>query len=116
MADGAASRVPDATHGRAGTRDRGSMAVLTVLVVLGVAVASMTALIPHLVAIGDRQRAQNAADAAALAGVEGGREASVRLAASNGGVVIAWSRTGSAVTVAVRFDEQVAEARATNAP
>ena len=37
-------------------RDRGSMAVLTVLVVLGVAVASMTALIPHLVAIGDRQR------------------------------------------------------------
>ena len=116
MADRATSGVSSATDDRAGTRDRGSIAVLTVLVVLGVAVASMTALIPHLVAIGDRQRAQNAADAAALAGVEGGREASVRLAASNGGVVIAWSRTGAAVTVAVRFDDQVAEARATNAP
>jgi hypothetical protein len=97
-------------------RDRGSMAVTTVLVVLGVTVASMTALIPHLVAIGDRQRAQNAADAAALAGVEGGREASVRLAGSNGGVVIAWRRSGAEVTVVVRVDEQVAEARATNAP
>jgi hypothetical protein len=92
------------------------MAVLTVLVVLGVAVASMTALIPHLVAIGDRQRAQNAADAAALAGVVGGRDASVRLAASNGGVVVAWYRSGAEVTVTVRVDDQIAEARATNAP
>jgi hypothetical protein len=98
------------------SRDRGSMAVATVLVVLGVAVASMSALIPHLVAIVDRQRAQNAADAAALAGVEGGREASERLAASNGGVVIAWHRSAAEVTVTVRVDDQVAEARATNAP
>jgi hypothetical protein len=105
-----ASRASRASH------DRGSMAVATVLVVLGVAVASMTALIPHLVAIGDRQRAQNAADAAALAGVEGGRGASVRLAASNGGALIAWHRSGAEVTVVVQVDDQVAEARATNAP
>jgi hypothetical protein len=92
------------------------MAVLTVLVVLGIAVASMMSLIPHLVAIGDRQRAQNAADAAALAGVEGGPEASARLAAANGGVVVRWHRAGAEVTVSVRVDDQVAEARATNAP
>ncbi len=96
--------------------DRGSAFVLTVLVGLAVTSAALAALVPWLDELGDRERARNAADAAALAGVTGGKPAATALAEANGGVLIAWRRDGSVVTVAVRVDDQVAEARATNGP
>jgi hypothetical protein len=64
----------------------------------------------------DAARARTAADAAALAGVTGGRTAAVRLAASNGGAVIAWARAGQTVTLTVRVGDAVATARATDEP
>ena len=97
-------------------RDRGGMAVLTVLVGLAISSAALAALVPLLDAVGDRQRAQNAADAAALAGVTGGRAAAERLASANGATVVEWRREGDDVVVTVVVDGRRAAARATNAP
>ncbi len=54
-------------------RDRGSMLVLVVMVGVAVTAAVTLALLPVLGGLVDRQHAQSAADAAALAGVTGGR-------------------------------------------
>ena len=97
-------------------RDRGSMGLFTMLVGIAVTSAVLAAAIPWLDALGDVQRAQNAADAAALAGVEGGRAASARFAGANGATLVAWRRDGADVVVTVRYDEREASARATNAP
>lgn len=97
-------------------RDRGSMLVFTVLVGLAFTAAILVALVPWLDHTIDARRAQHAADAAALAGVTGGRSASAELADVNGATLIAWSRSGSAVTVTVRVDDQDASARATDGP
>jgi Flp pilus assembly protein TadG len=100
--------------------DRGQ-AVLLMLVV--VALCGLMA-----VAVGrlggvlvDRQQAQTAADAAALAGVEGGRAAAADFAARNGGTLVAYDEVGSGsgvrtVTVTVSAGEATATARATNGP
>jgi hypothetical protein len=61
----------------------------------------------------DAARARSAADAAALAAVEGGRPAASRLAARHGATVVSWQRHGAAVTVTVRVGDAVATARAT---
>jgi hypothetical protein len=92
------------------------MAVLTMLVGVAVSSATLAALVPLLDAIGDRQQAQNAADAAALAGVAGGRAAADRLASANGATVVEWRREGDDVVVTVVVDGRRAAARATNAP
>jgi hypothetical protein len=92
------------------------MLVFTVLVGLAVTSATVVALVPWLDGLIDRERARNAADAAALAGVTGGRDASATLAADNGGVLVSWKRDGAAVTVTVRVDDSRATARATNGP
>jgi len=63
--------------------------------------------------VGDAGRARSAADAAALAGVEGGRPAAAALAAANGGVLVAWRGDGGAVEVTVRIGRASATARAT---
>ena len=63
----------------------------------------------------DRTRAQTAADAAALAGLDGGPFAASRLAARHGAQVIAWSERGDVVTVTVRLGDTTATARATDA-
>ena len=97
-------------------RDRGSMLVLVVLVGLAITAAVTITLVPVLSALIDRQHAQSAADAAALAGVEGGRAASDAVAAANQGTLVAWSQTGFDVTVMVQVGDQVASARATDAP
>lgn len=96
--------------------DRGQSAVLLLVVVavllvtMSLAVAAMgrTAL--------DRTRAQTAADAAALAALDGGAAAAAQLAARHGAVVIAWSVAGDEVTVTVRIGDVTATARATDAP
>jgi predicted MarR family transcription regulator len=92
------------------------MLVFTTLVGVALCAAVTLALMPLLVDLVHRQRAQSAADAAALAGVTGGRAASARLASANDGVVVSWSRDGRAVTVTVAVGDQRASARATDAP
>ena len=97
-------------------RDRGSMLVLTVLVGTAITAAVLVAIVPVLGDLVDRQRAQAAADAAALAGVSAGRGGAAALAAANGGVLVSWSESGDEVTVVVAVDGQRAQARATDAP
>jgi hypothetical protein len=89
-----------------------ALAVMVVAIVLVVAVGELGG---NLV---DAGRARTAADAAALAGVEGGREASARVAVANGGTLVSWSRRpdggGLLVTVTVRVGRASATAAATN--
>jgi hypothetical protein len=63
--------------------------------------------------VGDAGRARSAADAAALAGVEGGRTGSAALAAANGAALVMWQREGADVVVTVRVGRATATARAT---
>ncbi len=87
------------------------MAVVVVLAALvAVGVAQEGAVVV------DRQRAQTAADAAALAGVLGGRPAAQRMAASNGAVLVAYEQHGFEVTVVVSFGQIRARARASHGP
>lgn len=96
--------------------DRGSMTVLAVLVGIATTAAIMLALVPLLADLTDRQRARSAADAAALAGVAGGRSAAAEFSRRNDAVLVGWGRSGREVTVRVRVGEQVVTARATDGP
>lgn len=66
----------------------------------------------------DRTRAQTAADAAALASLDGGRAAAGELALRHGATVVAWSAGPGPfeVTVTVRVGDTTATARASDAP
>jgi len=81
-------------------------------VVLAVAVADFG---HHLI---ERGRAQHAADAAALASLDGGRAAADLLARRNGATLVSWTRGPGPdeVTVVVRVGASTARARATDAP
>jgi hypothetical protein len=92
------------------------MLVFVMLVGVAFTAAVTLALLPVLTALIDHARAQNAADAAALAGVTGGASASSAIAAANDAAVVAWSRSGHDVTVTVQVGEQQATARATDEP
>jgi hypothetical protein len=97
-------------------RDRGSALVLVVLVAVAFTIAAgagLTALSRDLI---DVSRARSAADAAALASVEGGQAAAIELATANGATLVSWAQVGSDVVVEVRVGEAVARARATNVP
>ena len=63
-----------------------------------------------------RQRAQTAADAAALAGVTGGPAAAARLAGVNGARLVSFTADGDDVLVVVEVDGERAAARATDGP
>lgn len=96
-------------------RDRGQavvlvLALVAVLVVMLVAVAQFGA---RLVA---REQAQVVADAAALAGVVGGRGEAERMAIANGGVLMTFQSGGDEVVVGVQVGGETATARATRAP
>ena len=101
-------------------RDRGQAVLLMLAVIvcsglLAIAVGELGAILR------DRQQAQNAADAAALAGVEGGRAAADELARANGAVLFGFDRApasagGWTVLATVRVGAVSARARATNAP
>jgi 2-keto-4-pentenoate hydratase len=97
-------------------RDRGSAAILTVVVALAVTATVAVGLESLGTRLADREQARTAADAAALAGVRGGRPASSTLAERNGGVLVSWSTDGTAVTVTVRVGDETAIARATDGP
>ncbi len=99
---------------RASTGDRGQAAVL----VLMVATVLFVGLSSAVVAVGgrmvDRTRAQTAADAAALAGSVGGRDAADMMARRHGASVVSFSRgpSGADVTVVVRRGAATAKAAA----
>ena len=97
-------------------RDRGSMLVLVVFVGVAITAAVLFALMPVLVELTHRQQARSAADAAALAGVNGGRAAAASIAQANDAALVSWARDGRDVTVEVRVGDQVVMARATDAP
>lgn len=96
--------------------DRGSATILTVLVALALTFAIATSLVRFVTGLIDRQHAQSAADAAALAGVGGGQAAAAGLAAANGAALVGWSVDGHQVTVRVQVGDHVAVARATDEP
>ena len=100
---------------REAVADRGSMVLLvTVAVVVAAMAAVATAELG--VAMVQRQRAQTAADAAALAAVDGGAAAAARLASRNGGRLVGFVERTSVVTVTVRVGDAVATASATDDP
>jgi hypothetical protein len=98
---------------RATWRDERGQAVPLAAALVGLAVVVTIALGGLAGDVVDAGRARTAADAAALAGVEGGRGAAARLAAANGGSLVSWSQQGDAVTVTVRVGDAVATAGAT---
>jgi len=97
-------------------RDRGSASVMVVLVAVAFTVAAGAGLAQLSRDLIDVSRARSAADAAALASVEGGREAAIELATTNGATLVSWAQLGSDVVVEVRVGDAVATARATNVP
>jgi len=95
--------------------DRGQAVwlVLAVAVIIAVVALAAARFSLRLVA---REQAQVAADAAALAALDGGREAAARLAASNHAQLIVCDLIGDDVVVTVVVDGERATARATRAP
>ena len=98
----------------AGT-DRGQSVVLLLPIVAIAAVLAMGAARFGTTATG-RAQAQAAADAAALAAVEGGASAASRLARANGGTLTRFAVAGGDVVVTVTVGGVSATARATNGP
>jgi Flp pilus assembly protein TadG len=98
-----------------GVSDRGSAVLLVAVALVFAGLLSVGA-----AALGEamlhRQQAQTAADAAALAGVSGGRSAAARYAARNGAVLVAFWRRGSVVTVVVERHRAHATASASDGP
>jgi Putative Flp pilus-assembly TadE/G-like len=98
------------------TTDRGQAAVVVVTVVAVLLVVFSLAVAQMGRTTVDRTRAQTAADAAALASLEGGADAAADLAGRHGAIVIGWSRSGFEVTVTVRLGDVNATARASDEP
>jgi hypothetical protein len=91
--------------------DRGTI-VFATLLVAALTVAVLLGLGGLARRVADHGRAQTAADAAALAGVEGGRAASDEAANRNGGTLLAFDMVGHDVLVLVRVGGAEARARA----
>lgn len=96
-------------------RDHGS-AVLAVAIAVVLVFTTAVATTELGLAMVHRQRAQHAADAAALAGLDGGAAGAARLAQANGARLVAFARTGAVVTVTVALGDATATARATDGP
>ena len=100
------------------THDRGQAAIMFVIVVVALAALAMAGLAQLGGTARDRVRAQSAADAAALASLDGGRAVAVRIAAANGATVVWWSAGPGEfeVTITVQVGEEIARASASNEP
>ncbi|MFT4865806.1 MAG: Flp pilus assembly protein TadG [Ilumatobacter sp.] len=96
----------------------GQAAVLLLVVVVVMGIALVSALVEFGAVTQQRARAQTAADAAALASLDGGAAAASTYARRHGATVVSWSRGPGQyeVTVIVRLGDTTASARATNAP
>jgi len=86
------------------------LAVIALVVVMMVATAGFGA---RVVA---KEQAQVAADAAALAGVVGGRAAAAGVATANDATLVSFTTAGEEVRVVVRLGNDTAAAVATRAP
>ena len=64
----------------------------------------------------DAARARTAADASALASVQGGRDAAAVIAEANGATLVDWRAVGDDVVVVVQVGDAIASARATDSP
>lgn len=97
-------------------RDRGQAAVLVVIIGATLFVLMMTALSSLGSRVLDRVQAQTAADAAALASLDGGRQTADQIARTYGAIVISWWRGPGPdeVSVVVRVGDSTATARATD--
>ncbi|MFT3852020.1 MAG: hypothetical protein QM733_04680 [Ilumatobacteraceae bacterium] len=95
--------------------DRGQATMLLLGCVAFVAVVAVGAgaLGVRIVA---RQRAQVAADAAALAGVTSGRSGASALATANGARLVTYAQEGDDVVVVAAVGDERAKARATDGP
>ena len=106
-------RVDDSrTQGGRGRGERGQAVPL----LLGVLVVGLVLLIGVSrvgVAAVSAAKARTAADAAALAGAQWGREAAAEVAADNGGRLVAFAQEGVDVVVEVTVGDAIATARAT---
>lgn len=91
--------------------ERGQATALMIGVV-ALAVVVLLALVPLTRGVGERARAQTAADAAALAGAAAGERAARDLAERNGGVLVRFRSTGRAVWVEVTVGDVRAVAKA----
>ena len=91
-------------------------ATVLLLAVVALVVVMMAATARFAGRVVTREQAQIAADAAALAGTDGGRPAAAQLARANGGVLVSFTLVGEAVQVMVRVGDATATARATRAP
>ncbi len=91
--------------------DGGQVLPMLALVIL-VAMASALAVARLGVEVIDRARARTAADAAALAGVDGGRSAADAAARANGGRLVHFVSSGGATEVEVQVGGSEATARA----
>jgi orotidine-5'-phosphate decarboxylase len=99
-----------------GTRASLGQAVPLLMVVVALAGAVSLGLAHMGVEIHDRQQAQVAADAAALAGVDGGAVSAGNVAMRNGARLVSCAAHGDDVVVVVVFRGHRAVARATRAP
>ena len=91
--------------------DRGqAMPWLLLVVLLAMTLVAFAARLGPVV--DDAAQARTAADAAALAGAVEGEGSARALAAANGGVLVSFARTGSAVEVVVQVGEVRARAEA----
>lgn len=98
--------------------DVGQAAAFVLIAITALAVALIGAIAQFGSLVLERSAAQTAADAAALAGVSGGRASALAVAAANGGRIVAWTVGPGPheVTVTVRVGDVVASARASDAP
>jgi hypothetical protein len=96
-------------------RDHGQAVVLVLAVIVIAALAALGAAELGTQVI-HRSRARAAADAAALAGVSGGRALAARFAAANGATLISYSSDGHQVTVVVQVVDERAAASASDQP
>lgn len=101
---------------RARSREDHGQAVVLSLSAVAIAVAMMVGAVHLGVRLVALERASTAADAAALAGVAGGREAAAAMAERNGATLTGFTTIGDDVVVTVRVGVAVGEARATRAP
>jgi hypothetical protein len=96
--------------------DHGQAAVLVVIIGATLFVLMMTALSSLGSRVLDRVQAQTAADAAALASLDGGRQIADQIAHRHGAIVISWWRGPGPddVSISVRVGDSTATARATD--
>lgn len=98
------------------TRSDAGQAIPLLLAVVALIAVVMAATAHFGARVIEQEQAQVAADAAALAGLAGGRPAAERLARANGAALIGFTGGDLDVQVTVRVGEATATARATRAP